>query len=75
MVEYLLPACSTAKSSTAGWLPAPTTKRYVTDLIHMPRNHQEWRKAEGFDAEYFLKNAAKIDPAAKWAMARVLASR
>ena len=55
--------------------PTGARNRYITDLMHMPRNHQEWRKAEGFDANYFLKNAAKIGPATEWAMGQVLASR
>lgn len=55
--------------------PAGANNRYITDLMHMPRNHQEWRKAEGFDGKYFLKNAAKIGPATEWAVGQVLASR
>ena len=55
--------------------PAGATNHHITDLMHMPRNHKEWRRAEGFDSNYFLRNAAKIGPATEWAMAQVLASR
>jgi transposase len=54
---------------------AAERNRYVTDLTHMPRGHQEWRKAEGLDAKYFLGNAAKIGPATEWAIGRILAGR
>lgn len=41
----------------------------------MPRNHQEWRKAQGYDAAYFIQQARKIGPATEWAMSQVLVSR
>jgi transposase len=65
----------TKRVATHSRCHAAERNRYVTDLMHMPRNHQEWRKSEGFDAEYFLNNAAKIGPATKWAIGQVLASR
>jgi len=49
--------------------------RYVTNLTHMARGHQEWREAEGFDAKYFRARAAKIGPATEWAIGQVLSSR
>lgn len=49
--------------------------RYQTLEEHMPRNHQEWRKAQGYDAAYFIGQARKIGPAAEWAMGQVLVSR
>jgi len=51
------------------------TNRYQTLEQHMPRNHQEWRKAQGYDAAYFIGQAQKIGPAAEWAMGQVLLSR
>ena len=41
----------------------------------MPKNHQQWREAEGHKAPYFRKMATKIGPATYWAMEQVLASR
>ena len=51
------------------------TYRYQTLEEHMPRNHQEWRKAQGYDAAYFVEQARKIGPATEWAMGQVLVSR
>ena len=51
------------------------TYRYQTLEQHMPRNHQEWRKAQGYDAAYFIQQARKIGPATEWAMSQVLVSR
>lgn len=51
------------------------TYRYQTLEEHMPRNHQEWQKAQGYDAAYFSRQARDIGPATEWAMGQVLASR
>jgi len=51
------------------------TYRYQTLATHMPRNHQEWHKAQGYDAAYFIQQARKIGPATEWAMSQVLVSR
>jgi hypothetical protein len=48
---------------------------YQTCSQHMPRNHQEWKKAQGHDAAYFLEQATRIGPATHWAMGHVLLSR
>ena len=49
--------------------------RYQTREEHMPRHHQEWKKAQGYDAAYFLEQARLIGPAAQWAMQQVLLGR
>ena len=41
----------------------------------MPQNHQEWKKAQGYDAAYFLKEAEKIGKATLWVISQVLLSR
>jgi transposase len=51
------------------------TYRYQTLEEHMPGNHQEWQKARGYDAAYFIGQAQKIGPATEWAMGQVLVSR
>jgi transposase len=51
------------------------TYRYQTLEQHMPRNHQEWHKAQGYDAAYFIEQARQIGPATEWAMGQVLVSR
>lgn len=48
---------------------------YQTNEKHMPSNHQEWRKAQGYDAAYFLKEADKIGPATHWLFEQILLSR
>lgn len=50
------------------------TYRYQTRESHMPKSHQEWKKSEGYDAEYFLGQGRKIGPAAHWTIAQVLSS-
>lgn len=51
------------------------TYRYRTEEVHMPKNHQEWRKTQGYNAAYFIEQAQKIGPATEWAMRLVLLSR
>jgi transposase len=46
--------------------------RYQTQESHMPKNHQEWKKAQGYDAAYFLEQADKIGPLTRWAMEQIL---
>lgn len=41
-------------------LPPHGTYLYQTQEGHMPRSHQEWRKAQGYDAAYFAEQAQKI---------------
>jgi len=48
---------------------------YQTREDHMPRHHQEWKKAQGYDAAYFLAQAALIGPATQWAIGQVLVGR
>lgn len=49
--------------------------RYQTCEEHMPRHHQEWKKARGYDAAYFLEQGRLIGPATQWAIQQVLLSR
>lgn len=49
--------------------------RYQTRPEHMPRHHREWKQAQGYDAAYFLGQAARIGPATRWAVQQVLISR
>lgn len=49
--------------------------RYCTDDAHLPKNHSEWKKAQGYDAAYFLAQAEKIGPATQWAIGQVLLSK
>ena len=49
--------------------------RYVTKEEHMPKQHLEWKKAQGYDADYFLNKAQEIGPYTRWAMQQVLLSR
>lgn len=52
-----------------------TEYRYQTRMEHMPKDHQEWKKAQGYDAAYFLKEAARIGPTTRWAVQQVLLGR
>ena len=49
--------------------------RYQTLVDHLPNNHQEWQKAQGYDAAYFMAQAQKIGPVTEWAMGQVLLGR
>ena len=49
--------------------------RYRTENTHLPKNHSEWKKAQGYGAAYFLAQAEKIGPATQWAIGQVLLSR
>ena len=46
--------------------------RYQTREEHLPRHHLEWKKAQGYDAAYFLEQAGRIGPATQWAIQQVL---
>ena len=56
-------------------LPGYNTYRYQTDEGHLPKNHQEWKQAQGYDAAYFLRETEKIGPATHWVTSQVLVSR
>ena len=56
-------------------LPPHGTYLYQTQESHMPRNHREWQKAQGYDAAYFASQAQKIGPATGWAVGQVLLCR
>jgi len=56
-------------------LPSFNTYRHQTKDSHMPQNHQEWKKAQGYDAAYFLKEAEKIGKGTRWVISQVLISR
>lgn len=49
--------------------------RYVTKEEHMPRQHLEWKIAQGYNTDYFLEKAQEIGPSTRWAMQQVLLSR
>ena len=49
--------------------------RYQTNEEHMPRHHLEWKKAQGYDAAYFLEQGRLIGPATQWAIQQVLLGR
>lgn len=49
--------------------------RYQTREEHLPRHHLEWKKAQGYDAAYFLEQGQLIGPATQWAMQQVLLGR
>ena len=51
------------------------TYRYRTNEKHLPKNHLEWRKAQGYDAAYFLGKAQKIGKSTRWAIQQILLSR
>ena len=48
--------------------------RHQTNPEHMPRSHQEWKKARGFNAAYFIQQADKIGPATHWAIQFIIRS-
>jgi hypothetical protein len=56
-------------------LPGREAYFYQTQHSHMPKHHQEWKKAQGYDAAHFLEQAEKIGPATFWAIEQVLLSR
>ena len=49
--------------------------RYQTLPEHMPKNHQDWKTSQGYDASYFVREATRIGPATRWAVEQVLLSR
>ena len=49
--------------------------QHQTRTDHMPKSHQQWRQARGYNASWFLKQAEKVGPATKWAIGQVLLSR
>jgi transposase len=49
--------------------------RYITELNHMPKSHQEWKRSRGFNGDYFRGKTRTIGPATEWAIEQVLASR
>lgn len=48
---------------------------YRTIKAHMPQNHQQWQRAQGFDGKYFLRKAGQVGPATVWVVGQVLTSR
>lgn len=49
--------------------------QYQTNADHLPKSHREWKKARGYNAAYFLREAEKIGPATHWAVEHILVSR
>ncbi len=56
-------------------LQTQRTYQYQTDIQHMPKSHQEWKKSEGYDAGYFLAIGLKIGAATHWAISQILTSK
>ena len=56
-------------------LPAGARYHYKTDAAHIPRNHEEWLKTEGYDAAYFRSWARKIGPVTEWAIGQILLTK
>jgi transposase len=56
-------------------LPAGARYHYQTDQAHIPRNHAEWLKTEGYDAAYFRAWARKIGPVTEWAIGQILLTK
>lgn len=64
-----------ARVATHARLEASDRYRYQTDATHLPKNHEEWRKAEGYNAAYFRSWARKIGPATEWAISKILLTK
>jgi len=56
-------------------MPGKGSYIHITNPEHMPKNHQDWREAQGYNAAYFSKQANKIGPATGWAIGQVLISK
>ncbi len=56
-------------------LPQHKQYAYQTLQDHMPRSHQEWRKAESQDAASLLGQADKIGPATRWAIEHLIRNK
>ncbi len=50
------------------------TYRHQTNPDHMPKSHLEWKKARGFNAAHFIRQADKIGPATNWAIQFIIRS-
>lgn len=64
-----------ARVATHARLDASDRYRYQTDATHLPKNHEEWRKAEGYNGAYFRGWARKIGPATEWAIGKILLTK
>jgi len=51
------------------------TFMHRTEASHMPKSHQEWKKAQGYDGAYFLSQAQQIGSASHWAISKILISK
>lgn len=61
--------------ATHARLHASDRYRYQTDPAHLPKNHAEWREAEGYNGAYFRSWASKIGPATQWAIGKILLTK
>jgi hypothetical protein len=61
--------------ATHARLHASDRYRYQTDPAHLPKNHAEWREAEGYNGAYFRSWARKIGPATEWAIGKILLTK
>lgn len=48
---------------------------YTTNPDHMPEHHRAYRRSQEYNADYYLRKAAYIGPAAKEAVTRILSSK
>lgn len=64
-----------ARVATHARLGASNRYRYQTDAAHLPKNHAEWREAEGYNGAYFRGWARKIGPATEWAISKILLTK
>ena len=49
--------------------------QFQTEDAHVPKSHQEWKIAQGYDAAYFLEQGEKIGTNTHWAISQILFSR
>lgn len=61
--------------TTHSRFPPLVKYRYATRPEHLPKNHQEWLKTQGYDAKYFLEKAQQIGAATAWAMGEILSGK
>ncbi len=49
--------------------------QYQTNINHMPKSHQEWKKSQGYDSGYFLRVGLQIGKATHWAISQILRTK
>ncbi len=51
------------------------TYSYQTNNDHVPKSHQQWKEAQGYDALYFIDQAQRIGPSTHWLIKQTLVSK